>query len=157
MLEQAFRTRIAVACTDIDPAGLVYFGSYFYFLARAEDTFFPSMGQPLPELEKEFNIKLLRKEIHCQYIQAARFGDMLLASIWLDEVSKAGITYQFDIRRQGAESPSAVGHVTLVSLSKDDLEEIQIPDELLRVFEGVMSTARCRRAADEFGLESYVK
>lgn len=140
-MEKTFKTEIKVASTDIDPAGLVYFGSYLYFLARAEDDFFCSIGHPVSELEKELNIKLFKREIHCQYRNAATYGDLLEASIWISELSRSTLTYQFEICRKGEESVCAEGYVTLVPLSKTSMEEVEMPNQLLNILQVVMSSS----------------
>lgn len=130
-----------IASTDIDPAGLVYFGSYLYFLARAEDGFFRFVGHSLPDLEKEFNVKLFRKEINCRYRSAARYDDLLESRIWMSKVSNSTATYQFEILKKGEGSVCAEGNVSLVALSKPGLQEIGMPDTLLHILQSVMSSS----------------
>ena len=140
-MEKTVKVELKVASTDVDPAGLVYFGSYLYFLARAEDDFFCHIGHPVSELESELNIKLFRREIHCQYRNAARYGDYLEASIWPSRLSRSSLTYQFQISRRGEATVSAEGYVTLVPLSRPSLEAVEMPPQLLNTMEAVMSSS----------------
>lgn len=131
---QVFETGIKIASTDIDPAGLVYFGSYLYFLARAEDEFFRSAGYPLPRLEKEHGVKLFRREVYCRYKNAAGYDDRLEACIWVRQVAHGALTYQFEMRKEAQESLVAEGGVSMVPLARHDLQQVEIPEKLRGTF-----------------------
>jgi acyl-CoA thioester hydrolase len=146
LLEHHFTTEIRVTRTDIDPAGLVYFGSYLYFLARAEDDFFRSLGHPLPEFERQLRVKLFREDVRCRYHRAVRYGDVLVAAIWVSRARADGITYRFEIRKREDQTLAAEGYVTMVALARDTLQPIDMPKAVISALVAVMSTEPPRLA-----------
>lgn len=136
---KVFHTQIRVASTDIDPAGLVYFGSYPYFLMRAEDELFCAMGHPRPVLERELNAKLFRKDVHFRFKKAATYGDLLEASLRVAQVTRTALTYRFQFFSKGDGSLLTEGYVTTALVSTPGLEPIEIPEKLVRMVNGLMS------------------
>ena len=88
-----FTAEIRVTSTDIDPVEFVYFGGYPYFLARAGDQFFCAMGHHRPTLENQLNPKLFPMDVHFRFKKAARYGDVLEASLRVAHVTHTALTH----------------------------------------------------------------
>lgn len=131
-MSKSFKTVISVASLDVDPAGLVYFGAYPNYLVRAEDEFLSTMVASRSHIEEEFGVKLFRRGVRITHDRAARFGDQLGVSLWISQVCDHSVTYSFRFVSQATCDSVAGGCVTLVALSRPDLEEITLPRLLHR-------------------------
>ena len=131
-MSKPFTTVISVASLDIDPAGLVYFGAYPNYLTRAEDEFLSAMVGSRSNIEEEFSVKLFRREVRIKHDRAARCGDRLEVSLWISHVSDHSVTYSFRFVSQATRDSVAGGSVTMVALSRPDLEESMLPRPLHR-------------------------
>ena len=129
---KSFETVIRVASLDIDPAGLVYFGAYPNYLVRAEDELLSTLVASRSHFEEEFGVKLFRKEVRITHDRAARFGDQLGVSLWIRDVCEYSVTYSFRFVSQATGESIAGGSVTLVALSRPDLERMPLPRLLRR-------------------------
>lgn len=129
---KSFETVIRVASLDIDPAGLVYFGAYPNYLVRAEDGLLSTLVASRSHFEEEFGVKLFRKEVRITHDRAARFGDHLGVSLWIRDVCEYSVTYSFRFVSQATGESIAGGSVTLVALSRPDLERMPLPRLLRR-------------------------
>ena len=131
-MSKSFITVVNVSSLDIDPAGLVYFGAYPNYLARAEDEFLRTIFGSRSDVEEEFDAKLFRREVQINYNRAARCGDQLGVSLWISHVCDRSVTYSFRFVSQATRDCVAGGGVTLVVLSRPDLVEIALPRLLHR-------------------------
>jgi YbgC/YbaW family acyl-CoA thioester hydrolase len=131
-MSKSFMTVVNVSSLDIDPAGLVYFGAYPNYLARAEDEFLRTIFGSRSHVEEEFDVKLFRREVRINYDRAARCGDQLGVSLWISHVCDRSVTYSYRFVSQATGDCVAGGGVTLVVLSRRDLGEIPLPGPLHR-------------------------
>src|SRR5580704_15290532 len=73
------RKQIHVEWGDCDPAGIVYFSSYFEYFDACTNALFESAGLPTPELLRTYGIMGIPwVEAYARYIAPLSFGDTVL-------------------------------------------------------------------------------
>lgn len=123
-----FRVRRRVEFHDTDMAGIVHFSNFFRFMEFAEVELLRSLGLNVAMEADGQKIGFPRVAASCDYVQPARFEDVLEIEVRLDRMGLKSVTYAVDFRR--GETVIARGKVTsvccLVGLTKT-LEAIAIP------------------------------
>lgn len=123
-----FRTTRRIEFGDTDMAGIVHFANFFRFMESAECAFLRSRGLSVKMEWEGQTIGFPRVSATCDYVQPARFEDLLDVEVSIDRVGRKSVAYAFAFSRDGAVI--ARGKVTSVCcrIGRDNqLEGIEIP------------------------------
>ena len=123
-----FCTTRRIEFADTDMAGIVHFANFFRFMESAECEFLRSRGLSVKMAWEGQAIGFPRVSASCDYIQPARFEDVLEVAVRIDRIGTKSVTYAFEFSRAGAEI--AKGKVTSVCclVGKDNqMAGIEIP------------------------------
>jgi len=128
----AFTIPVRVYWEDTDAGGVVYHASYLRFLERARTDWLRALGIDQTALLRDERRQFAVVEANIRYHRPARFDDMLLVSIRVQEHRGASIVMQQEIRRE------ATGNELLVSatiraacLDSDSLRPRPLPAALI--------------------------
>ncbi len=129
-----------VRWSDVDHAGIIYFGSYIRFFEIAETELYRDAGLPYGTGFDEMDIYLVRAQFHCDFKAPAFLDDLLTTEIWVARLGTSSIDLHFEIIRKLSEKgkPGEVlvtGHCVLVTVRRATLRPCQIPDRLRRGLE----------------------
>jgi acyl-CoA thioester hydrolase len=80
-----FSLPIRVYWEDTDAGGVVYHGSYVHFLDRARCEWLRAMGIEQQALQRREDLVLAVREMHMDFLKAARLDDELRVSVVLRE------------------------------------------------------------------------
>ena len=136
---QKFTIEERVLWGDVDAARIIFYGSYLRFFEIAETELFRSVGMPYGKVFDELDIWLPRVHLECDFRRVAQLDDLLEVSVHVGNIGKTSLRLNFEVRRKGSdgaveEGLIATAHFVLVSVRRDTLDPIPVPDELRRAF-----------------------
>src|ERR1035437_2237728 len=125
-----------VRWSDVDRAGIIYFGSYVRFFEIAETELFREMGFPFSLANEELNMYAVRAQFHVDFEAPAFLDDLLRAHIWVGHIGSSSFRLDFEMDRalstQGRVGERLItGHCVLVAVDRVNYRPVPIP-ELLR-------------------------
>ncbi len=135
-----------VRWSDVDFAGIIFYGSYVRFFEIAETELFRTAGLPYGEVFDRFDIWLPRVHFGCDFKYPARLDDHLRVSAYFTEFGTSSIRINFDVVHLGSRRLAAVGEEVLVCTDRDSLRPRALPPELRRQLEPFALTATEARA-----------
>ena len=120
-----------VRWSDVDFAGIVFYGSYIRFLEIAEEELFrTALRMTSMELYDKFNIWLPRVQIHCDFRSSAELDDLLEVDIWVKRFGNKSITLQFETHKQGDSRLIFEASTTVASMDRATKKGTWMPDEI---------------------------
>lgn len=123
--ETTFRVRYA----DTDQMGYVYYGNYgrLYEIGRVEAL--RSLGVHYRDLEAS-GVWMPVYDLHCRYIQAARYDDLLTIRTTVAKLPTARIEFEYEVRNE-AGALLNTGQTTLVFVRASNQRPMPAPAELI--------------------------
>jgi acyl-CoA thioester hydrolase len=121
------RWGVRVYYEDTDLAGIVYYANYLRFIERARTEWVRRLGIDQVRLKAEAGIVFAVRRVEADYLQPARFDDVLRVETVVRERSGARLVLAQDIWRGEARLFASV--VTLVALGADG-RPARIPADL---------------------------
>lgn len=119
-----------VRWSDVDYAGIIFYGAYFRFFELAEMELFRAAGVPYSEVFERFDIWLPRVHLDCDFKYPARLDDALRVAGYFTRFGTSSISINFDVLHLGAGRLAAAGQVVLVCTSRRELRPQPLPEEL---------------------------
>ena len=120
-----------VRWSDVDFAGIVFYGSYIRFLEIAEEELFRTALQMTSmELYEKFNIWLPRVQIHCDFRSSAELDDLLEVDIWVKRFGNKSITLQFETHKKDESHLIFEATTTVASMDRGTKKATRMPDEI---------------------------
>src|SRR5436309_2302839 len=101
-----FRTTRRVEFADTDMAGIVHFTNFFRFMEAAEVEFLRSLGLSVAMPWEGERIGFPRVSASCDFVQPARFQDVLHIAVRVLKIGSKSVSYAFDFSCNG----EAVAH-----------------------------------------------
>lgn len=128
---QKFTIQERVRWSDVDYAGIVFYGSYLRFLEIAEEELFRTALQLSPlELYNNFNIWLPRVQIHCDFRSSAELNDLLEVTVWVSRFGGRSITLHFEVHKLDEARLILEAHTTMACLDRTTRKSRWMPDEI---------------------------
>lgn len=121
-----------VRWSDVDYAGIIFYGAYVRFFEIAETEMFRACGLPYGEVFERYGIFLPRKAVHAEFFRPARLDDRLRVAVYVGRVGTTSLTLNFDVLDPGAPSLGATGWQVLVCVDRAALKPRPLPPDLLR-------------------------
>lgn len=100
---EEFNWPVRVYYEDTDSSGIVYHASYLRFMERARTEWLRSLGFGLPELRDEQEVLFTVSRLRIDYLQPARFNDMLDVSLRLTRLGGASLLLEQTVCRTSGE------------------------------------------------------
>lgn len=114
---------------DTDAGGVVYYGNYLKYLEEARTEFLEQKGLSVKMLHDERNFLYAVRKCNISYRSPARYGDTLVCSAVLKEVTAAQMVFDQKIHDKESGRLLVEAEVFLVSLNKD-FKPAVIPEDL---------------------------
>jgi YbgC/YbaW family acyl-CoA thioester hydrolase len=124
-----------VRWSDVDKAGIIFYGAYVRFFEIAETELFRTAGVPYSEVFDRFDIWLPRVHLECDFRYPPRLDDHLRVAAYFTSFGTSSITINFDVLDLESGKLAAVGHEVLVCVSRTTLQSMPLPDDLRKVLE----------------------
>ena len=130
-----FSVQDRVRWSDVDHAGIIYFGSYVRFFEIAEMEMFREMGLPFSHAFEVLDVYCVRAQFHCDFKAPAYLDDLLTTDLWISRIGTSSFEFKFEIVRalseKGKEGEVLVtGHCVLVTVDRQSLMPRRVPDRL---------------------------
>src|SRR2546421_7531745 len=100
-----------VRWSDVDFAGIIFYGSYVRLFEIAETEMFRHCGLAYARMFDEYDIFLPRKAVHSEFYSPARLDDRLRIAAYVGKIGTKSLTLHFDVLRAGSDSLGAAGSV----------------------------------------------
>ncbi len=136
-----------VRWSDVDKAGIIFYGAYVRFFEIAETELFRAAGLPYGEVFERFDIWLPRVHLECDFRYPPKLDDHLRVAAYFTRFGNSSITINFDVLHIEAGKLAAVGHEVLVCTSRASLKAKPLPQELRALLEPyTVSKAQARES-----------
>ena len=136
-----------VRWSDVDFAGIIFYGAYVRFFEIAETELFRASGIPYSVVFDRFDIWLPRVHLESDFLYPARLDDQLRVATYFSRFGRTSMTINFDVQHLGTGRLAAQGHEVLVCTDRTELRPRPLPDELKQVFDPYAMTSEAARAA----------
>ena len=136
-----------VRWSDVDLAGIIFYGSYVRFFEIAETELFRHCGLAYTDMFDRYDIFLPRKAVHSEFYWPARLDDRLRVAAYVGRVGTKSMTLNFDVLRHGASTLGAAGWMVLVCVDRQRLKPRPLPAGLLEALAPHTLTPEAARAA----------
>ena len=133
--------------SDVDFAGIIFYGSYVRFFEIAETELFRACGLAYAEVFDRYDIFLPRKAVHSEFFWPARLDDRLRVAAYVGRVGTQSMTLNFDVLRDDTASLGAAGWQVLVCVDRKHLAPRPLPPGLLAALAPYTLTSEAARAA----------
>jgi acyl-CoA thioester hydrolase len=120
-----------VRWSDIDRAGIIYYGQFLRFFEIAETELFRAVGLPYSEVFDRFDIWLPRVQIHFDFRKPLVLDDPIEVSAYVGRFGNKSLTLRFEVNKKGEPDLVADGHVVLACVSRSTFKSVFVPDEIV--------------------------
>ncbi|MSR06195.1 MAG: acyl-CoA thioesterase [Gemmatimonadetes bacterium] len=135
-----------VRWSDVDMAGIIFYGAYVRFFEIAETEMFRSAGIPYASVFDRFDVWLPRAHMDCDFEYPARLDDNLRVAAYFTKFGRTSIGVQFDVAIPEKGVLAATGHEVLVCTDRKTLKPKPIPEELKKILQQFACTETVARA-----------
>ena len=134
-MSKRFAINERVRWSDVDHAGIIYFGSYVRFFEIAETEMYRAMGLPYSGAFDELDVYPVRAQFHCDFKAPAFLDDLLTTELWVTKLGNSSMTLTFEIVRMLSTKGKVgevlvTGHCILVTVDRKSLKPRRIPERL---------------------------
>ena len=144
---QPFVIEEYVRWSDVDFAGIIFYGSYVRLFEIAETEMFRHCGLAYARMFDEYDIFLPRKAVHSEFYWPARLDDRLRIAAYVGKVGTKSLTLHFDVLRSDASSLGAAGWMVLVCVDRKNLKPRPLPAGQIRALTPHTLTPEAARSA----------
>src|SRR5882762_2135182 len=120
-----------VRWSDIDRAGIIYYGQFLRFFEIAETELFRAVGLRYSEVFDRFDIWLPRVQIHFDFRKPLVLDDLVEVSAYVGRFGNKSLTLRFEVNKKGESDLVADGHVTLACVSRSTFKSVPIPADII--------------------------
>jgi acyl-CoA thioester hydrolase len=120
-----------VRWSDIDRAGIIYYGQFLRFFEIAETELFRAVGLPYSEVFDRFDIWLPRVQIHFDFRKPLVLDDPIDVSAYVGRFGNKSLTLRFEVSKKNETDLVAEGHVVLACVSRSTFKSTSIPSEIV--------------------------
>jgi len=127
MASAPFQIDEYVRWSDVDAAGIIFYGSYVRFFELAETELFRAAGLSYATMFDIFDMYLPRVQVHTEFHYPARLDDSLRVAAYIGKVGTSSITMNFEVLHLATGRLSAHGHLVLVAVDRAALRPKPLP------------------------------
>jgi len=120
-----------VRWSDVDFAGIIFYGSYVRFFEIAETELFRNCGLAYAEMFDRYDVFLPRKAVHSEFYRPARLDNRLRVAAYVGRVGTKSMTLNFDVLRDDSSTLVAAGWMVLVCVDRKSLKPRPLPGGLV--------------------------
>jgi acyl-CoA thioester hydrolase len=133
---KAFYWPIRVYYENTDAGGVVYHSDYLKFFERARTEWLRSLGFEQPELRAQYGVIFVVRKIQIEYLQPARFNDLLEVKSKLVELGRSRFVFEQTLLR-GKEALNRAT-VEVVCVTEGIFKPVALPARIRQQFESVI-------------------
>jgi YbgC/YbaW family acyl-CoA thioester hydrolase len=123
-----FRTTRRIEFADTDMAGIVHFANFFRFMEAGEVEFLRARGLSVKMTWEGQALGFPRVSASCDYVNPARFEDLLDITVQISNIGRKSVTYAFEFTRDGLIiARGQVSSVCCLVRENHALKSLEIP------------------------------
>lgn len=130
MASRPFMIDEYVRWSDVDYAGIIFYGAYVRFFEIAETELFRGAGVPYGQVFDRFDVWLPRVHLECDFKYPARLDDRLRVAAYVTHFGTTSLRLNFDVLHLGAGELAAAGHEVLVATDRGTMRPVPVPEGL---------------------------
>lgn len=130
-MHERFTIEEHVRWSDIDRAGIIFYGQFLRFFEIAETELFRAVGLPYSEVFDRLDIWLPRVQIHFDFRKPLVLDDLIEVSAYVGRFGTKSLTLRFEVVKKGETDLVAEGHVVLACVNRSTFESVPIPEEII--------------------------
>jgi YbgC/YbaW family acyl-CoA thioester hydrolase len=121
-----------VRWSDVDAAGIIFYGSYVRLFELAEMELFRAAGLPFGTVFDIYDIYLPRVQVHTEFHYPVRLDDRLRVAAYVSRIGTKSITMNFDVVHESTGQLGAEGTLVLVCTTRGELKSRPLPEDMVR-------------------------
>jgi YbgC/YbaW family acyl-CoA thioester hydrolase len=130
-----FSVQDRVRWSDVDGAGIIYFGSYIRFFEIAETEMYRAMGLPYSHAFEVLGVYPVRAQFHCDFKSPAYLDDLLTVELWVEKIGGSSLHVDFRMIRAASEKGTlgetlVTGYCIMVTVDRQTLKPTRVPQRL---------------------------
>ncbi|GAC1498907.1 MAG: tol-pal system-associated acyl-CoA thioesterase [Vulcanimicrobiaceae bacterium] len=137
-----FEVRDRVRWSDVDIAGIIYFGAYVRFIELAETELFRELGYPYSEMFEKLDIWLPRVHLDFDFFKPALMDDELLIRSHIARLGTSSITLKMVVQNERSAEVNASATLIVATVDRKKMRCRPLPDGFRRTL-----AAGARRAS----------
>lgn len=130
-MAQPFVVEEYVRWSDVDAAGIIFYGSYVRLFELAEMELFRAAGLPFSSVFEKYDIYLPRVQVHTEFHYPVRLDDRLRVAAYVSRIGTKSITMSFDVVHIGTGKLGAEGYLVLVCTTRQELKSRPLPEDMV--------------------------
>lgn len=123
------RCRMRLTYADCDPAGILYYATWFPWMERVQSEWFYLQGLRQDTLLDQHGFSTVTRHAECEYLTQVSLFDTIEVRLVVRHVGETSLTFGTEMWWLEGDTLAARGAITLVALSSDNLP-IRIPTVL---------------------------
>lgn len=135
-----------VRWSDVDHAGVIFYGAYVRFFEIAETELFREAGMPYGKVFEQFGVWLPRAHLDCDFHYPARLDDRLRVAAYFTKFGRTSISLSFDVLHVAAGRLAATAHEVLVCADREHLKPKPLPPDFKALLEPYRLTIDAARS-----------
>ena len=136
-----------VRWSDVDYAGIIFYGAYVRFFEIAETELFRACGLAFGDAFDRHGIFLPRRAIHAEFFVPAKLDDRLSVATYIAKVGTRSMTINFDVLWGTPRFLGATGWQVVVCVDKKSLKPRPMPEAILKALAPHTLSPEAARAA----------
>ncbi len=132
--KRMFETKVRVIYGDTDQMGVVYYANYFRYFEAGRTEFFRACGGSYRHMERD-GFGLPVTEAQCEYLASARFDDLVVVQVTLDEIRRASLRFGYLALRETDGKRLARGHTWHACVDTSG-KPARLPPQVVRLLTG---------------------
>lgn len=121
---------VRVYWEDTDAGGVVYYANYLKFLERARSEWLRALGIGQLELMRQEGVVFVVRHVAAEFLQPARFDDLLVVKSWLLKLAGASLTLKQEVVR--AATILLTAQVRVACVRSADFRPARIPPQIVK-------------------------
>ncbi len=132
MLRRSYNMRVWYV--DTDQMGIVHHSNYVRYYEAARSDLMRELGVSYAEMESR-GVMMPILEVHSYYKASALYDEMIRVDIWLDELPKARITFNYEIFNEAGKLLNT-GSTVLGFMHADTRRPTRAPEWFVELLSG---------------------
>ena len=125
-----FEVRDRVRWSDVDIAGIIYFGAYVRFIELAETELFRELGYPYGKMFEMLDIWLPRVHLDFDFFAPALMDDELLIKTHIAKLGSSSITMRMIVHNLRANEVDATATLIVAAVNRATMKSTPMPPDL---------------------------
>ena len=126
---RVFEVRDRVRWSDVDIAGIIYFGAYVRFIELAETELFRELGYSYGEMFERLNIWLPRVHLDFDFYAPALMDDELLLRTHIAKLGSSSITLRMIVHNTRANEVDAAATLVVAAVDRATMKSQPLPED----------------------------